>query len=473
MREINGNICNYGYLWRVTPPKCFQIRTNQSNRAYGANRNSINLICNTIAYHVKFNDMAYESLVNDLLISFKSTIFKLFPIKQFQLTVNQTSELQSILNINNNQMRKLQRFVRKCTNRILLCNEGALLDFQCDNDMITAETLLAVFQVSTQYTSSRSQLPTQQLHVYIVDIRDALSRIVSSALNYNQFYIHHTLSQNEIKVEIGCDKSDSGIAESISAAVVNKHHGKYGSIITTLTDAKVAENYPNYRTLSLLKNKKNLVNQMLLKPNCIILASISRNDNNVILSKKFVVFPMLFTPEEQSRWNDKLSAELINIDSPSIVTLQIDHKKLPDIKKIKKEASDLSMSNDKKEIEDDIEHEQKVICVDDNVNLMQDISDGLMHDSRLWINEAHELDPEARTRHYWSCKQILIHFDRIYVVDLPANFNLKYPKSAWNNKILHEIEEELNGWVIKVVQGATQIMHNESINNDISDRCKH
>lgn len=469
MREINGNICNYGYLWHVTPPKCFQIRTNQSNRAYRANRNSINLIYNTIAYHVKFDDIAYQSLVNDLLLSFKSSIFKLFPIKQFQLTVDQTSELQSILNINNNQMRKLQRFVRKCTNRILLCNEGALLDFQCDNDMITAETLLAVFQVSTQYTSSRSQLPTQQLHVYIVDIRDALSRIVSSALNYNQFCIHHTLSQNEIKVEIGCDKSDSGIAESVSAAVVHKHHGKYGSIITTLTDAKVAENYPNYRTLSLLKNKRNLVNQMLLKPNCIILANISRNDNNVILSKKFVVFPMLFTPEEQSRWNDKLSAELINIDSPSIVILKIDHRQLPDIKKIKKEACDLSMTNDKKEIEDDIEDDQPVLCVDNNVNVMQDIRDGLMHDSRLWINDAHELDPDARTRHYWSCKQILIHFDRIYVVDLPANFTLKYPKSEWNNKILHEIEEELNGWVIKVVQGATQIVHNESINNDISD----
>ena len=43
------------------------------------------------------------------------------------------------------------------------------------------------------------------------------------------------------------------------------------------------------------------------------------------------------------------------------------------------------MSNDRKEIEDDMENDQKVICIDDNVYLMQDIADGLTHDSRLWI----------------------------------------------------------------------------------------
>ena len=68
------------------------------------------------------------------------------------------------------------------------------------------------------------------------------------------------MPQNVIKVELGCDKSDSGIAESISAAIVPKHHGKFGSILTTLTDSKVAENYANYRAIAMLKNKQNITN---------------------------------------------------------------------------------------------------------------------------------------------------------------------------------------------------------------------
>ena len=34
---------------------------------------------------------------------------------------------------------------------------------------------------------------------------------------------------------------------------------------------------------------------------------------------------------------------------------------------------------------------------------------------------------------------------------------------------MHELEAELNGWVIKVVQGERQIVHNQSIDDDTLD----
>lgn len=469
LKQINEVICEFCYPYGVTPPKCFQIRNNDTKRKYGASHNSIKLIGNFMAYHVKFDNNEYQALLRKYLESHKSTIYKLFPMKQFQLNVEQTSNLQSILNINNNQMRKLQRFVRKCTNRILLCNEAILLDFQCGNDMLTAETLMYPFQVSTQYTNSRSQLPIQTLPVYIVDIRDALSRIISSALNHGDFYIHPTLSQNSIKIEIGCDKSDSGIAESVSAAVVRKHHGKFGSILTTLTDLKIAENYSNYRAISMLNNKREITNQMLLRPNCIILSLVCLNETNTVISKKFISFPMLFTSEEQERWNDKLQEELINCPSPQITQLNININQLPvlpDIGAAKQEIQDIQMdSNDNENCKESKENisDQNASSINQDrvVNNKQDMRQAMVHDSKLWMNDSHELDPGIRTNQYWGSKQVLVHFDRLYVVDLPAGFELKYPKDKWDNNLLHDCEQELNEWVIKVVKGETQIVHHE------------
>ncbi|MGB1097013.1 MAG: hypothetical protein ACPG2Y_00265 [Acholeplasmataceae bacterium] len=493
LKEINDYICQFGFAYGATPPRCFQLKVNRQERQYGANYNSICLIKNLIKYHVKFSQIHFDNVLSKFFLAHKTFIFKLFPIKQFQLNVQQTSQLQGILSMNNNQMRKMQRFVRQCTDRILLCNEALLLDFQCVHDLLTAVTLLFKFQVSSQYTNSRGQLIVQELSIYMVDIRDAISRLISSACNKGDFFIHQTLPQNRIQIELGCDKSDSGIAESVSAAVVPKSHGKFGSLLTTLTDKKVAENYYNYRAISLLNNKRMITNQLLKRPNIIILAMIYRNDMNTVLSKKFIVFPMVFETEEQERWDDKLKSELINCDPPPMSKLAVDISKLPVLPnppiKIKPDesnsgdpSSDNEMNsndnaqlaiqgNDKQEISDD--DEVLLVSNDDNcdqkesadqqpnnANTRTDMIEALKHDSRLWMNEAHELDPGIRTMQFWSSKQMLIHFDRLYVVELPNGFQLKYPKDN-TNRSHTVIEDELNDWIIKIVKGETRIVHNE------------
>ena len=64
-------------------------------------------------------------------------------------------------------MLKLQRFVRKCTNHVLLCNESVLLDLQGATDMITAETFALLFQSKyTMYQFETTMTNTTFTSVY-------------------------------------------------------------------------------------------------------------------------------------------------------------------------------------------------------------------------------------------------------------------------------------------------------------------
>ena len=290
--EIYSIITEFGGQYRLTPPKAFQINKDGDDRKVRAVNNSNKLIDDLIKYHVKYNNVDYDFVLKQYFDSKKSTIESMYNKKRFQLNVHDSNELQGILGLNNNQMRKLQKYVRSKTNALLLCNEKVLLEYQKMNELITAQTFLADFKVMTQYINSHGQLPMQNLPVYMVDVRDAISRLISNAFNIGTVQIHPVLNKNKITVEYGNDKSDSGCMSSVSPVIINKHHGKYGSLITTLTDKKVDETFSNYKQISKLMNNANIANQLLKRPNLIFISKTSNNDNNELNSKQILAFPL-------------------------------------------------------------------------------------------------------------------------------------------------------------------------------------
>ena len=472
LRKIHDYISDFGHRYLITSPRCWQIRRQQrKNDAINA---SIGLICDFIKYHCNFKDAAYNQLLIHFFQKHKSIIRNLFSFKRYALTVNQTVQLQKLLSINNNKMRQLQQFIKTENGTMLMCNEQKLLDYQKERDLKSAQTLLLKLKVATKFINSESQLPIQELAIYLVDIRDAISRLCSNALNTGTYHIHDTLPSNELLTEIGWDKSDSGIAESVSVAVKAKHHGKYNSIMTTLTDHKAAENYINYMEIAKLCNKRTITNQLLKKPNCIIIGKNYVTNDGEIKSKKFAVFPMIFDPVSQQRWNMLQQEEIINTPAPQICSVSVDNGILAAIPSTRVQIKPNSDSNSmeieskndsarqkgKNEIDDD---------ANDNSNENENPSDSeveILEEKHnvSWMNEdTHELDPTLRTAVFWFQKQQLLHLDHMYSVQVPSSLDLHYQK-PWTAQ-QQKCQDLVVEWVKCVLKGETQIVHKQTCAN--------
>jgi hypothetical protein len=264
--------------------------------------------------HGKFNIV--NDLLNGLFKKWKKYIFNYFNWKLYQLNVEETNKLQSIINVSNNTMYKIQRFFRAKSGIILLSGEKKLREHQLQFHMKTATITTQKLQVTSHYAEKKHEFEFQNFPVYNCDIRECISRLNTAVMQQGRLSIAPVLGNESILLEIGMDKSAQGFIESMSLAITKHSHGKYGSLITCMTTNKMKENYSNIRELALINNRQSIINQLLEFPNIIVIVKKSYNDLGVLISKQICSFTMLFTPTTQQYWNEKLKDQLINIPSP-------------------------------------------------------------------------------------------------------------------------------------------------------------
>ena len=372
LNDIVAIICQFGYPLGITPPKIFQRRKRNVQKRSQQYTNS--LLFKIIKYIGNYNIYATESILNNFLSKNYSVTLSMYKLKSFQLNVSQTQQLQSLLGLSNNKMRKMQRFIRNQTNKILLCNEKKLLNYQKSAVLVSGMTISTELQVCTRFVNSQSQMPVQDLSVYMADVRDAISRLCTATFQQQQVFIHKTLDINVWKFDIGWDKSNSGCAESVSVGIRDKFHGKYGSIVTTLTHEKVDEKYINYLQIAKINNKQEIVNQLLKFPNMIILTKTTENVTN-----DFLFCPMIFTEKTQSMVNNHQKHILLEKDGPSVLSTIVDITKLPDLKqKLIKIKPQNEINNKSKEKQNQNEEKQIVESPDSNVIVVTTCNTGKM-----------------------------------------------------------------------------------------------
>ena len=495
LNQIVKLICDFGYSLHITPPQIFQVRGGSVKTR--AVQKSNQLLAQVISWMGKYNNQDIDRIITDFLIKYKNKTQSLFGIKRFQLNENDSGKLQNLLHLNNNQMRILQRFVRDKTNAILLCNEHKLLEYQRNNELITTIIYSVMLQVSKRFVNTGAQMPIQELPVYTADSRDAIARLLSSILNAGKLFFHPSLPDTDfIRAEYGIDGSNNGIQHSWSVTARNKSHGKYGSLVTTLTHEKVDEKYINYLEIAKLQNNRNVVNQLLLWPNLIIIAKTNHNCQNVLQSSRFIVFPMIFTPRTQHFINNMQKKDLVNIDSPAPVTYCVNTADLPKLTtQIKKNVDEVMQIKDTND-----NNSEDVAVTTSNKHKIQSVSISLNNfnnATQIMVSDVNEtdiknlpcvskhkvttvdatIDPGEFTMKFWIEKQHLLHLPSVYIVELPSDFKLQYPNN--NTPVMRIIQRDFEYWAQQVIKGETMIWvkshkspKNGTQNNDNSNCTK-
>ena len=492
LQDIVSVICKFGYSLGVTQPHVFKIR--QINVTQRAKQKRNKVINDVMLYMGNHDTLFSEQILDNFLIKNKNISAEMFGLKRFQMNEQDTSQLQNLLHLNNNQMKKLQRFVRSKTNAILLCNEHKLLEYQQLNLLITAITMEMDLSVCTRFVNSMSQMPVQHLPVYLVDIRDAISRLCSSTFNQGIFHMDNWVNQTQITVEIGSDKSDSGLQESVCVNIRSKHHDKYNSIVTLLTHEKVDEKYTNYMEIAKLRNKRNIINQLLKFPNVILIGKTCYNNNNELLYRKFIVFPMIFTMQSQHFVNTQQQDQLINTNAPATLVLAVDNSMLPiPIKHPPSQSESKTVDNDTivhigeairaSSVDCDVKMNNSNTIDDSNINddielpkttqttilSITDIPDEPMKhvkptvikkmpDVKIHkkVNQVPEIHPGEITYSFWVEKQTLLHLPRLYVIKLPETFKTDFDIDI-NDTFKQSMQQIIDVWITRITQGQTQI----------------
>ena len=470
LNQIVKMICDFGHSLFITPPAIFQVRGGTVKKR--ATQKSNQLLAKIIAWMAKYDTKNIDRIITDFLSKYKAKTHALFGIKRFQLDEVDSGKLQNLLHLNNNQMRLLQRFIRDKTNAILLCNEHKLLEYQVSNELTTTIVYNVMLQVSKRFINTGGQMPIQELPVFTADSRDAIARLMISILDAGKLFFHPCLPDtNTIYAECGIDGSNNGIQHSWSINARNKSHGKYGSIVTTLTHEKVDEKYINYLEIAKLHNSRNVVNQLLLWPNLIIIAQTNYDSANILKSSHFIVFPIIFTPRSQHFVNKMQQNELINKNSSAPIIYNVDNLSLPNLPiKIKNENEQSNAMQDIKINElDDIDvstsKQHQIHSVSLSANNCGNVTQIVVSDiniAKLPCVSKHKptapdptIDPGEVTLQFWLEKQQLIHLPKMYIVDLPAEFQLQFPDQ--NTQQLQVVQKYFEHWSSEAAKGANQI----------------
>ena len=479
LNDLVGMICNFGSPLGITPPKIYRSRLVDVKKR---SKQKCNLLLYKIIRWIGKNDSRFiNRILTDFLSKHKPEIYG---YKRFKLSDIKSVELQNRLQLTNNKMRILQRFIKENTGTMLLCAENVWRKYQTQQDMLTGVTMQLKLAVCSRFVNTHKQMPVQELPVYLVDIRDAMSRITSATLNSGTFKLHPTLKQNEIKYCVGYDKSDSGCQGSVNAVIRDKCHGKYGSIITTLTHEKVDEKYINCLEIAKLRNGQSIMNQLLLFPNIIIIGKIHEK------SWKFVTFPMIFTPETQKMIDEEHKQQLCDIQSPDIEFVNIDPTLLPKLPvpiKIKKEELDNEIKDNCNDNDIDIAMQVEIQNnpndndIDIHVSIPQSAENvstvvhahisSLPHKHKLPSIKPHPsslqeqqtksqtVDPGQQTAEFWHEKQQLLHFKGLFVVKLPAKFELKFDVNDNGNAMYKKYQRQIDQWITQIEASESQIWH--------------
>ena len=514
-------LCKFGCCYDITPPYLFQCK--KINVQQRATHNCNKLITDTILWIGKFDPQRTERILTDFLTKNKTRTSRMFGLKRFKLNVQDSSQLQNILRLNNHQMRVLQRFVKQKTHSMLLSNEHELLDYQQFNALISAVVMEMDLLVCSRFVNSMAQMPVQSLPVYLADLRDAISRIFTATLNQGCMFVGRLNKHKQVTVEIGCDKSDAGIQESCSLNIRRRHHGKNNSIVTVLTDPKVDENYINYIEIAKLHNRRSIINGLMLFPNLIIIGQIKYNHQQILQHAHFAVYPMLYDPKSQQLVNQMYRNQIRNIDAPNVLFISIDPQLLPQpIKRditqtttkpatpainnnnINEDITVTTCKNVDNENDNDVlmqvpSNANSTITTNTNTNTdgvlfhVMEIEETPVQKQETQLNKSKcndnkklpavktlvsnkksiEIDPATVTDSFWCHKQTLIHLPRLYCVKLPDDFKLDFPDNNTQHKQV--LQKQVDTWMKMIVQGKTKIwnqIHKQSATNSSSNTNK-
>ena len=324
-KSLNKFLC----LWNIVPSVPIKIRKH-TNRGIKAIKRSAKWVMQHFNWHTDYNAQSFKEVFHVLLDQHSNIVFKYFHWKKFQLSTKETNELQMKLNITPNQMRLLQRMIRSATGKILLSNERNLRKFQQQFLLSTTEVHQVMLCINKYLYEKHKQPQVKMLKVCHSDLIEAFQCLCAAACHFHRLKLPWQLPKTSIIGEIGWDKSNvGGLAESVGLNLNNKSHGMYGSLVTTLTNDQVAENYNNLRELSKNWNKQEITNGLLRWPVLIFVVQyVFEPDNDEILSKRISPFVMMFNDQSQEWWNEHEANSLTHIDGPPKKELKLRKNKI-------------------------------------------------------------------------------------------------------------------------------------------------
>ena len=309
LQELNKKINNILFVHNKVPPTPWKCKT--ENRGYKAQRRSLLWILGCLTWHCQ-TDNNFQQLIGCLAKYFNRNDKHLS-----MLTDEQCNEIQTTLNITVFQMRQLRRLLRKFNGRMVIISEPKLKQYQNNFKLSSAEIHCVNLELTATEKKKQKSTLVHKAYVYHCDVMEVLQRLLEESFLRHKYYIQKPLNPNEYIVEIGWDKSDGGLAETVSLGVTKHYHNQLGSIVTTLTDDKIAENYSNYRELAIQWNKQDITNRLLKFPNMIIIVQYVAQ-NNKILSKKVSAYVMSFSKRIQKQWDERKKSQLISKPSPTV-----------------------------------------------------------------------------------------------------------------------------------------------------------
>ncbi|MGB1097042.1 MAG: hypothetical protein ACPG2Y_00410 [Acholeplasmataceae bacterium] len=308
-------------LWEHGPAKPWHIRNSNKGRSKRQTDRSLSWIESNVLWHVKFDEEQYQQLIDEFLLKHKQDIFNLLGMKHWQLNLEQAHEYQQVANMHHWQMDITQRYFRQHKGILLFPNAKFRSDYQEIFDVRSAMVHQLPMQVP-QTLVNRQQWRVQPVNVYHINEIEAIGQLANSIFENGRFHVQEPLCKQTWIWGVGWDRSVLALAESGSLSITPKYHGKYGSMILTLTGKNATENAFNYRQLTNQWNKRNITNQLLKYPNVIIMACTKRK-NGVIVSKNVDICAMALNPAGQKHWDELEKDKLRQIPSPPIIRFRI------------------------------------------------------------------------------------------------------------------------------------------------------
>ena len=312
-------------LWETnnkTPERLWRIKNVTSLRSDRAERKSVLWIERMIKWHVQYDDDQYHQLLSSFFVKYKQHILTQFGWKRIQLNFKQAHEYQQIVGMHNWQMEASQAYFRQHKEVLLYPNSKDRYTYRKQFWIPSAQVHLLSLQ-ATQTCVKRQQMLVQNFKVYHINEIESLGQLCSAIFNNGRFEIQQPLSKKEWLYFSGWDKSVQGIIQTGCLGITKHYHGKYSSLLQTLTSANVAENESNYREINNHWYKKQLTNRMLKFPCIIIVAIIKRNETGDIVSKFVQTCVMALEEEAQNQVDDAHHDFLSQQPSPPIETLTI------------------------------------------------------------------------------------------------------------------------------------------------------
>ena len=309
------------------PHSLWRIKNVNKNRQTRAEQKSVLWLERMLQWHVKSDNNKYFQLLSVLFEKHKSLIFEQFGWKRIQLSLEQAHEFQQIIGMLNWQMVASQKYFRVNKGVLLYPNDKDRRDYRKQFWILSAQVHLLILQIVLTFVK-RQQLHFQNVKVYHINEIESLGQLCTSIFNNGRFYIQQPLSKDEWLYTSGWDRSVEGLAQSGCLGITKHFHGKYSSIIQTLTSENVAENETNYRELNNHWGKKDMTNQMLKFPTMIIIAVIHRDENNNIISKAVESCVMCLNKQGQKQAN-KIHGETMNrIPGPRVESFNINQQQI-------------------------------------------------------------------------------------------------------------------------------------------------